>query len=345
MARCVRVMSVLLTAAVVLGGCSKKMTIYSIPPWYTKDIKSVAVQEFRNSSGRPDAAGLSSQLATALMSNGTYRVMNRQDLRALMDERDLQAALEQGDPQASAEALRKIGKVDAILTGVITSYRVDTDRQRVSEPNMVWDPGAKAMVQRGTKTYTKVRHDAIVEVSASLVRVADGQPLGSTQGTVTGADFAEGTPPSKSAGQCMVIARNEAVAKLVESFAIIRKEIKVKPKEVLKISSGRPAGEWIEKDKFTTADAVMFIVVDLPMVCDRNQFRFEIAREKETKALLTQELNWTQGDCGLGGKPFQYSPAEIAQLAGPGDYYIRFYSGLDPKPVFDRKFTVKAPKS
>jgi hypothetical protein len=336
-----------LGAVSLLVGCSKKMTIYSIPPWYSEDIKSVAVAEFRNPSGNPAAGSLSSQLASSLMANGTYRVLNRSDLRALMDERDLQAALTGGDPAASAAALRKIGKVDAILTGTVNAYRVDTDRQRITKPNMVWDPDREKMVQRGYNSFVRVEHNALVEVSASLIRVTDGQPLGATQGAIVGQDRAvgdEGQAPPRSAGQSLAAARNQAVSKLVESFAIVRKEIKIKPDDVMKISTGRPAGEWIEKDKFSPSDDVMFIVIDLPQVCDRNTFRFEIAKGKEAPALMGQKFHWTQADCGTGGKPFRYDPSEIARKGGTGEYVIRFYSGLKPEPVFDKKFRIEQSK-
>jgi hypothetical protein len=334
-------------AVCLVSGCTKKMPIYSIPPWYSEDIESVAVQEFRNATGNPAARGLSTQLASSLMANGTYRVMNRADLKALMDERDLRAALGEGDPAASAAALRKIGTVDAILAGTVTGYRVDTDRQRVTKPNMVWDPDQEKMVQRGYNSYVRVEHNAVVEVSASLIRVSDGQPLGATQGAVVGQDRSlgdEGQAPPRSAGQSLAVARNEAVGKLVESFAIVKKEIKVKPDDVMKISTGRPAGEWIEKDTFTPADDVMFVVIDLPMVCDRNSFRFEIAKGKEAPALIGQKFQWTKADCGIGGKPFRFQPSEIARKGGTGEYVIRFYSGIKPEPIFDKKFKIEQSK-
>jgi hypothetical protein len=345
MSRSMRCLMGLVGLACLATGCTKKMPIYSIPPWYSEDIKSVAVQEFKNPTGNPAASALSAQLATSLMANRTYRVLNRADLRSLMDERDLQAAMGEGtDPAASAAAMRKIGKVDAILTGTVTGYRVDTDRQRITKPNMVYDPQAKKMVQRGYNSFMRVEHNAVVEVSASLIRVSDGQPLGATQGAVVGQDKSvgdEGAAPPRSAGQTLAFARNDAVSKLVETFAIVQTEIKIKPDDVLKISTGRPAGEWIKKDKFAITDTVMFIVIDLPQVCDRNRFRFEIAKGKDQPALMSQKIQWTQSDCGMGGKPFKYSPAEIAEKGGLGDYVVRFYSGLKPEPIFDKKFKIE----
>ncbi len=325
----------------VTGGCSRKIPIYQIPAFYTKDLRSIAVQPFRSASHRQGVGDtIASQLAAALAHNGTYRVYNRQDLKALMDEHDLRLLLGGSDASRSASALRKLGKVDALLIGTVSSYAVNTNRQRITEPEKYWDSRQKRWVVLGYKSYVKTRHDAVVEVTASLIDVRTGRPIGSTNPSARAIDNSEGSPPRKSAAQCLATARGNVIGDLVATFAIVRKVISVNPKKVLKIASKRVAGKWVEPKTLSASAEEMFIVVDLPAVCDRNYFRYEILRKNGDTVLAGEKFLWRRMDSGQGGRPFAFSPRGLFVKQGAGDYTVLFYSGLKAEPVFTRDLKI-----
>ena len=331
-----------LAALTAAGGCGQKIWITQYPTFYTEDLKTVAVIPFR--SGTPTrVAGqiVSDSLANALGANGTYQVYNRNDLRALMNERDIQIAFGQ-DTQAAATAFRKLGKVQAILTGVVTTYAATSQTQIMRLPQY-------ATAQDGTQYiagYTEipvVRNEANVAVTAALVRVADGMMIYATPMPVQGKAYSEGYySAGKDVNACLAEATREAVWLLLENFAVVRKQVTVNNDDF------RTAGDfydntWTFTDSFRAGDEKMNVVLSLPDACDRNRFRIAIVRKDQREDLGSQDLVWSREDLSATGKKvgkgFPFSPREIAAKGGgPGNYVIKLYSG--PEPVMTRPFRI-----
>jgi len=333
-----RVAPLLLTALMVAGGCDKKIIIHQTPAFYNPNIKSIAVLPFRNeSTARSMNPGniIADKLAAALRANGTYRVYSRNELKTLMDEADLQAAL---SGKASGADFSRMMNVDAILTGAVTTYAATSQNRSVQKPVYNYAPDGTAYVAR-TISQTFTRNEANVAATASLLRKSDSATLHSTPGPVHRQYWADGSPPRLDVYGCAAVASDQVVALLVEQFAVVRKEVKIKSKAI-QTATGLYDNKWDFEKKFKTTDEKMIVVVELPPSCDRNRFRLTIVRKGERVDLAEKVFTWTTKYRTFG---YNFSPRDIAAKGGgPGDYVVKFYSG--PEPVLERKFKIVAPR-
>lgn len=320
-------LGLLLATLAAAGGCSKKIWITQIPEFYTPELKTIAVVPFRNqSTGKNAGQVLADKLATALMANGTYRVFNRNDLRALMDENDLRIAFG-GDTSAATTKFRQATNVQAILTGTVTTYSATSNRQQKQEPVYAYDRNGRQYVA-GYRRFVHTRNEANVSATAALIRVSNGTTIHATPSAAWARAWSEGSPPKKDAYACAADATDMVVGQLVEQFAPIRKQIKVDITKALRTATELYDNEWAFSKRFKTTDDRMYVVVALPASCDRNRFRLAIVRKGERKDLASQDITWTKKYSEFG---YAFNPKQIAAAGGgAGEYEVKFYSGAEP---------------
>jgi hypothetical protein len=324
-----------LLAATALAGCSETLVITQIPEFYSPDLKAIAVAPFRNQTARKGAGDIiADNLATGLMANGTYKTFNRNDLKALMDENDLQIAMG-GNSAAAAGKLKKLTQVQAILVGSVTTFAATSNSQPQQVPDYDTDRYGNSYVS-GYHTVIHTRNEANVSVTASLIRVSDGTTIYATPQPLWARVWAEGSPPGKDVHACSSEASAMVAAQLLETFAPIRKQIKVDPHKALQTASELYDNKWTYQDTFKAADAKMYVVVALPASCDRNRFRLVVVKKDQREELASQDIKWSKEHAGFG---YTFSPGKIAAKGGPGEYEVKFYSG--PEPVMRRKFTIQ----
>ena len=104
--RCVAGLIAAAVIAAVLGGCTKEITIIQYPPFWTPDLKSIAVLplKYRN---RQIGEALADQLANSLRATGTYRVFNPTEVADMAKMQDMQIAFG-SDQVAMAQPLHSI---------------------------------------------------------------------------------------------------------------------------------------------------------------------------------------------------------------------------------------------
>jgi hypothetical protein len=328
------VLIALLSAAAGIG-CDKKITITRVPTFYTQELTSIAVAPFRNQTAYGGAGDImADKVAAGLIANGTYHVVNRNDLKAVLDEKDLQMALS-NDPGAAGQ-LSKLTNVQAILTGTVATYAATSNRTPKKEPVYQYTKQGQAYVA-GYRQYVHTRNEANVSVTATLIRVSDGQPIYVTPEALWQRNWAEGSPPKKDPHALLNEAATAVAKGVVLTFAPTRMTIKVDEGKALRTASELYDDEWSYTDDFNCSDEEMFVVVALPSSCDRNTFRIAIVRKDERQDLAEQTITWDAQYKGFG---YRFSPRDIAAKGGgPGEYEVKFYSGA--KPVLRHKFRIR----
>jgi hypothetical protein len=325
----------LLSGLALAGGCGEKMWITQSPDFYTTELKSIAVATFRNQTNWRGAGEIiADKLASSLVANGSYKVFNRNDLKTVMDESDLQLALG-GDSAAAPEKLKKLTQVQAILVGTVTTYAATTNSQNRQDPVYATDRRGNSYVA-GYRTYVWTRNEGNVSVTAALIRVSDGTTIYATPEPAWARVWAEGSPPKKDGHACVAEAADGVSSRLVETFAPVRKQIEVNPAKALRTATELYDNKWTYSDSFKATDEKMFVVVALPASCDRNRFRLAVVRKGQREDLASQDMQWDKRHSGFG---YAFSPKQIADKAGPGDYEVKFYSG--PEPVMRHAFRIR----
>jgi len=326
----------LLAGLSMAAGCTKKIWVVQIPDFYTPDLKTVAVAPFRNQTDHQGAGDIiSDKVASGLMANGTYKVFNRNDLKTLLDEQDLQIALG-SDQAAAAGQLQKLENVQAILIGTVTTYSATSDSQPKQDPVYAYDAKGNPYIA-GYRTYVWTRNEGNVSVTANLVRTRDGTTIAATAEPAWARFWAEGSPAQKDAHACLADAASSAAQQLVETFAPVRKQVKISEGQALRTASELYDNEWTFTDQFPATADKMYVVVELPPTCDRNSFRLTVVRKDQREDLAAQDIRWSKENKSFG---YLFNPSEIAAKGGgPGDYEIKFYSG--PEPVLRRKFRIR----
>ncbi|MHC4294186.1 MAG: CsgG/HfaB family protein [Planctomycetota bacterium] len=326
---------VALVAVAAMGGCTKKIAIAQYPVFYDENIKVIAVTPFRNQTNAKDAGNIiSDKLSALLIANGTYKIYNRNDYRVLSDERDLQLELGQ-DPQKVEAIFARFGDVDAILTGVVSTYSGTTRNERRKDPIYRYNAQTRTNYIAGYRTYVHTRNEANVAATAALLR-RDGSTIYATPVPVHAQYWAQGSPPKKDVYALVTQGSNAVAAQLLEHFAIVRKTIKVDPQKALQTASELYEDKWNYTDRFSREADKMYVVVALPKTCDRNRFVIRIVRKDQREYLSEQQITWDGKYKGYG---YLFNPQEIfAQGGGAGAYTAKFYSG--PSPVFTRDFHI-----
>ncbi len=328
--------AMLAVAFSTVAGCSKKIWVVQTPDFYTPDLKTIAVASFRNQTDHRGAGDIiSDKVAAGLMANGTYRVFNRNDLKTLLDEQDLQIALG-SDAEAAAGQLQKLENVQALLVGTVTTYSATTDSQPKQDPLYNYDAQGN-MYLSGYKTYVWTRNEGNVSVIANLIRTRDGTTIAATSEPAWARHWDEGTPAKRDCHACLADAADDVARQLVECFAPVRKQVKISERDSIRTASELYDNKWTFTDSFSAGDKEMFVVVELPPVCDRNNFKLVIVRKDGREDLATKDIRWSKEHKSFG---YAFNPSEIAAKGGgAGKYEVKFYSG--PEPVIRREFRIR----
>ena len=329
----------MLLSGMLWGGCEKEIAIWQYPIfWEPGEIESIAVVPFRNTSIQDPEAGntIADRLAVALAANGTYpKVYNRGDLQALLTEEDLRMLA--GGEGNSAAILKRATGVQAIITGTVSQFDASTQSHQRQDPQYAWDQyGNPYFVGNSIRMFT--RNDAIVTVTATMLSTKTGQTIHATQ-TAQWHMWAEGSPPEMSMDACLAVAVNVVTSQLLAEFAIVGRVIKVKPEEVFRITTGELYdGKWEDKNSFTTADETMTVVINMPAVADRSQFRMTVIRANTKKDLFELDFQWSR-DAPVTGQVYIFNPSAIAAAGGgPGEYVLKFYAGVEP--IMENRFYI-----
>jgi hypothetical protein len=332
-----------LIAAAALGGCTKKIHIIQYPVFWDQAPKTVAVTPFRNETQlRHIGMQVTSDLATKLTANGSYTVFDRTLLKAYLSENDLQRAFGT-DQEAAASTMVKIGKVQAILTGAVTTCNWPPTRTQTKIVQQRFYNRNGSSYTRPVRQYIRT-NEAELKANASLLRITASGPKVIHSRPVRAYVKSEGQTPELSREACLAVARTDIVQQLLEHFAVVRKIIKVKPSETFFTATDQPyAGKWPKSKQFSiSAEEKVLLVLMLPRQCDKNNFRITVSRKKGCTELLTFEVLWTKElSAAPNGKQFIIDPADLAAKGGgPGEYVIRLFSG-QPKPAIEHKIKIK----
>lgn len=317
-----------LAAAALAGGCPKKIPIVQYPHFWTPQLQAVAVLPFRNGTGVP-GAGLSvgEAFASALIANHTYKVFSRNDYRNLVDERALRASLGISDAK-TARAFARLGKVQALITGMVTEYAATARVKRHRSFHDIHDGRGRVIGQRPVWTRTVTNQGSV----AATVRMIDlsGRPIHATSVPVRRVVTSEGDPPPMGRLACRAQATNEVVSKLLDEFTVVHKTVKVHQRKTFFTAAGLHEGEWRKTKKYSPGDKDVVVVLILPAVCDRNSFGVAISRKPLHKNDLPQnlaarEVKWRAGD-SVQGITLKFKIRKLLQAGGLGDYVVKFYS-------------------
>jgi len=333
------VVSALLAASAC--GCSATMTVRHYPPFYNPAMKKVAVVPFANATLNPKAGEfLAERLAEAMKENGTYEVTGPKDLSAGMAAAKLKLA-PGADVKTTAAALRKLGGVQAFLAGTVKGFSADRSSYMEVEDRygsgFGWGYTPRGNYYGGRLLYRQRSYThAYVAATAELVRVSDGKILHATPATLM-VRLHSSDQPAKTKEEALVEAARAAAEKLVEEFAVVPRQIKVRKKDALSTARPRPGRMPKSTGKFRADAGEMYVLVRLPAAADRNALRLTITRKGDDKPLAEESFTWAASD---GTRRFTFSPRKLAEAArGAGDFEAKLY--LDDRAVLKRKFEIE----
>ena len=323
-----RIVRLSILLAVAAAGCNAEIPITQYPPFWTPQLRAIAVEPFRNESTVAEAGTIvARRVASALAHNGTYRVVPDHSLA-------------EGAPAVATDPPQ------AALRGVVRAYRAAGYVERRIQPyyyDDYYNHGYYGHGYYGRGSYGGYRtiiflhNEAEVAVEAELVRLSDGKVLYTTRRPIHTYIVSDGSPPKLTQYGCLAHATDSVVADLVSRLALVRRIVKVKKDETLRTAVGGTGGAWQWEDKFPASVDRMSIVVSLPEVCDRNTFRLTVARTgKDRPILVEEEFTWS---LGAPTRSFPLSPRELAAAGGIGKYVITFHA--DGRKIFDRKFKIE----
>jgi len=331
------------------SGCGKKIWVSQYPSFYRPGLRTIVVAPFANATNHRGAGRLvTEKVASALTANATYEILRHSDLAMAADDAELRAA--GNNPAALVKLLQKRGRAQALLTGTVTQYASSQERDWRQRPVYEDDDEDYRKGRKHKRRvshyagYTHIRNTATVDATARLLRIADGTaihttPRGSAKTTVTSETSDDGNiSPQRSLHECLASAGDQCVAKLLEEFAVVRKQISV-GRDAFRTASELRGGEWEGGKSFRRTDAKVVVVVKLPTECDRNHFRIAIVHKPSGREAVSQDFTWLRAWTCKAGKGFGFPMGELVKDCGSGAYVAQLYSGGEV--VLEAKFTVK----
>lgn len=154
---------------------------------FAGDKRRVAVMPFeygavQASVGTVDVGkGINSLLITKLVQDGTYSVIDRQMLDAILKEQNLSVS-DRADP-ATACKIGKLLSVDAIIVGTVTQMGVEAKNRSVSVPSvgMGYIPYVGSLPSLGS--WKSKSSKAKVGIDAKIIDINTGEILAAANGT------------------------------------------------------------------------------------------------------------------------------------------------------------------
>ncbi len=332
-------------ALVAVAGCDTRMTVQRYPEFYTPQLKTVAVLPFVNDSLNPEAGRFATdRVAAALKANGTYTVLDPRELKARLDAAGI-ALPPATDAAAVREAIRRLGDVQAYLTGRVAAFsadtytRVDTTYGYAQVGNYGGWGRRRGWGYGGGTTFPIYSYStysqAYVALSARLTETAGGDVLHATVAPVSARATSRDAPPP-TLGEMLGRATDQAAGALVGQFAIAPVTVKVRGGRDLRTARRLGDGTLKNTNDFRADEPEMVVVLHLPPAADRNAFRLAVWREHGQRELAGAGFTWSRGG---PSREFVFSPRQLAEAAGKGDYEVRFLAGT--RTVMRAKFKIK----
>ncbi|MHC4983582.1 MAG: CsgG/HfaB family protein [Planctomycetota bacterium] len=323
--------------ALAAAGCDKTMTVRRFPEFYTPQLKAVAVLPLGNDSLTPNAGKyVTRRLVDALKANRTYEVLGPAELRARLAAAGLNLPAE-ADARNVAQRLRRLGGLQAFITGRVTTFGADNYPPRVYYHGYRTFSGGRrgrfhfghGYPVYGWDTYYPAYAyypymQAYVAVDVALVSVETGEAIYSPPRLEARAS-SDGYRLYTSQDLLDQAARLVARA-VLEELAVVRKQVKLSPARDLRTARVAEGGRLTFTDSFGADEQEMIVVLRLPAAADQNRFRISIVRKGADEELAAESFIWSRKD---DVRRFVFSPRKLAESAGPGEYEVRFHSGPD----------------
>lgn len=125
--------------------------------------------------------GINSLLITKLVQDGTYSVVDRQMLDAILKEQNLSVS-DRADP-ATACKIGKLLAVDAMIVGTVTQFGVERKNSSVSVPSVATSYIPYVGGLGGLGTFRSKKATAKVGIDARIVDTSTGEILATANGT------------------------------------------------------------------------------------------------------------------------------------------------------------------
>jgi len=318
-------LAVLVAAACALSGCGQTIVVRQYPPFYSPDLKTLAVVPFAAAGAGYPADEFTGRFCRALRINGTYEVVV---CRPAPGE----------NVSALVARLRREGRADAVCLGSVRGGAVRTNVEVRKQPVYATNRKGKKYV-KGYTYLTVLTHRAQVSAEVRMLRVADARTLASTAGPLTGQYAIQTTPKGVTGAQTLHKAADTLVNGLMERLAITFKPVRIKAAKAIRTAVERD-GQVEVTDKIPLAAETMHVLLALPAACKRNRFRVSIVRKGAWEDELTdQGLVWD------GRQDVVRLDFPLRRIVGPGggagEYLVRLHT---VGSVLVRKFTVVAPE-
>lgn len=318
------------------GGGSKKdaIVVHRVPDFYRADLKRLAILPFGNRT-RVSGVGerISDKVSAILTNNGTYEVYTRAHLADI--EKELKMA-ESGiiDPEA-ARRIGKLKSVQALVCGVCNRCEVITRNETRYNSVPVWgrNPQGQMVIVRYNKVpYQFTRYDAHVECHVVVIDTATGRQVAAVNEPST--FWAQGSPPKYAAADCLRMAEENQVERIVKALAVTKTQIKLKG-DVLKTATSLYDQKWDYQRRFLPTDERFYVVVALPPEADRNTFTIAIVPKGRRENVAEHAFVWSKKYHAFG---YEFKVKPIVDKTGLGEYQAKLYSG--PAPIATYDFTI-----
>jgi hypothetical protein len=318
---------VLLLSALALTGCKKEITLQHYPKFYRDSHKTLAIWEIQNDSTRRRAGQLlTSKIVGAFRENGTYTVLAPAEIRNKLTESISQSG-SMSESQLAA-ALGKIPEVDLVLTGVVEQYQ--TRRTVYYAYNRGYDPYPVGHGYIGSYWGGYPHHSVAFRYPVFPRRERLYESHVAAEGALYDAkgnklhqspllEVYRESDEHSSTDKLLSDTADLLAQRFVAEFAVCPVQVKVEPSKALYLGR-REGARFKQTDDFSAERSEMLVRVELPPQADRNRLTLRVRRESgEAEALVQEELTY---DASIGTHELAFSPAQLYQAGGKGEYVI-----------------------
>jgi hypothetical protein len=311
----------------VVGACTKEITLQQYPPFYSDELRTLAIRPPANDSDRRRASELlTDKLASSFRANGTYEVVPWREVAERIGDR-----AEEMTDEELARALEGIDGPDAVLTGVVEHYRTRRNVYYTRPSGYVgggyggyggygryygyphYSLGYRYPLDPVRRTF----YEAHVAAEGTLY-AAGGQVLHRSPLLEVYRDSDDGRGAS---GDRLLSETAEVLAgRFVAEFAIAPVRVEVKPDEAL--YTARRVGARLKKtDDFDGDESEMILRIKLPAQANRNKLEVRVVPAGSPgTTVASRKLRYS-----VSRSPAEValSPAEIHDSHGAGEYLVQ----------------------
>ncbi|MCE5325643.1 MAG: hypothetical protein LLG01_04450 [Planctomycetaceae bacterium] len=271
-----------LLAALAVGGCTADMrdtvVIAHFPPFYTPDLKTIAVAPFDPGSGDPRSADIvAAAAAQALAEDGTYTVIGGLRLERMARSHGVELG-RYDSPQVIAGKLKQIPGIQAAVVGKITQLTTGNNVNlggASSSFNEIWDNNYTGR-QKGVANK--------VALKADVVMIGVDRPFTAHARALTGEFASAGVDhPEMSVDQCLGEAAKSMGGQLAQRFVAKSEKVAVYFNRTLTVEAQTSPGKTAAA-RYFNADQEMIVQVRLPAQCQYNRMRLAVTASSAREA-------------------------------------------------------------